>query len=62
MRNYLVRFTEDEEPAARLRIVMMLIQLDRMCFFLGRDALPAGRDALIDALEAQWWAVLQERS
>lgn len=59
MRNYLSRFSDAELPVARLRIGMLLLQLDRMCFVLNRGALPYPRSVLIEALTDQWWALLK---
>lgn len=59
MHHYLSRFPAEELPVARMRIGMLLLQLDRMCFVLTRGALPQSRDILIDALTEEWWALLR---
>ncbi|HEM7842732.1 TPA: TetR/AcrR family transcriptional regulator [Burkholderia multivorans] len=59
MPNYLSRFSTRELPLARMRMSMLLLQLDRMCFILNRGELPQGRPVLIDALTDIWWRCLK---
>lgn len=59
MPNYLSRFSTRELPLARMRMGMLLLQLDRMCFILNRGELPQGRPVLIDALTDIWWRCLK---
>lgn len=53
--HYLVRFSPDELPVARVRLGMLLLQLDRMVFLMHRGVLPSGREVLLDALLEEWW-------
>lgn len=59
MPNYLSRFSAKDLPVARMRMGMLLLQLDRMCFILNRGELPHGRPVLIDALTDIWWRCLK---
>lgn len=57
--NYLSRFRPEQIPAARARMGMLLLQLDRMCFVLNRGELPYSREVLIDALTDLWWGCMR---
>ncbi len=59
MSNYLSGFRAKEQPVARLRMGMLLLQLDRMCFILNRGELPHSRAVLIEALTDIWWQCLK---
>ncbi|PMU26010.1 MULTISPECIES: TetR/AcrR family transcriptional regulator [unclassified Pseudomonas] len=62
MPSYLSRFTPEQLPVARMRMGMMLLQLDRMCFILNRGELPHGRTVLLEALTDIWWDCLKPES
>lgn len=56
--NYLARFSPAELPVARIRLGMLLLQLDRMVFIMHRGALPSGRGVLLDGMLEEWWACI----
>ncbi|MDR7117540.1 helix-turn-helix domain-containing protein [Caulobacter sp. BE254] len=61
MPNYLARFPEAERPAARTRMLMQLVQLERLAYLLVVQRASAPLEPLLDALAESWWRLLTGR-
>lgn len=57
--NYLEGFDDDKLASAKIRLSMLILQLDRVAFLLYRNSGFFDREPLLDALEAEWWDCLQ---
>jgi AcrR family transcriptional regulator len=58
MHRYLARWDGEERERARVRIAILIMQLDRVCYFwIVRDC-PIDREHLLEALTEQWWTAL----
>jgi AcrR family transcriptional regulator len=58
MPNYLARFSDAERPAARTRMLMQLVQLERLSYLLVVQRASAPLEPLLDALAESWWRLL----
>ncbi|CAN7266423.1 TetR/AcrR family transcriptional regulator [Caulobacter sp. LjRoot300] len=61
MPNYLARFSDAERPAARTRMLMQLVQLERLSYLLVVQRASAPLEPLLDALAESWWRLLTGR-
>jgi len=61
MPNYLGRFSDAERPAARTRMLMQLVQLERLSYLIVVQRASAPLEPLLDALAESWWRLLQGR-
>jgi AcrR family transcriptional regulator len=61
MPNYLARFSEAERPAARTRMLMQLVQLERLSYLIVVQRASAPLEPLLDALAESWWRLLTGR-
>jgi AcrR family transcriptional regulator len=59
MPNYLARFADAERPAARMRLLMQMVQLERLSYvvIVQRASMPL--DPLFDAMAESWWRLLR---
>lgn len=60
MPNYLARFPEVERPAARARMLMQMVQFERLSYVIVVQRASAPLDTLLDALALSWWRLLTE--
>jgi AcrR family transcriptional regulator len=58
MPNYLARFSDAERPAARTRMLMQLVQLERLSYLVVVQRASAPLEPLLDALAESWWRLL----
>ena len=61
MPNDLARFSDAERPAARTRMLMQLVQLERLSYLLVVQRASAPLEPLLDALAESWWRLLTGR-
>jgi AcrR family transcriptional regulator len=61
MPNYLARFSDAERPAARTRMLMQLVQLERLSYLLVVQRASAPLEPLLDVLAESWWRLLTGR-
>lgn len=59
MPNYLARFSHAERPAARTRMLMQLVQLERLSYLLVVQRASAPLEPLLNALAESWWRLLR---
>jgi hypothetical protein len=59
MPNYLARFTDAERPAARTRMLMQLVQFERLSYVMVVQRASAPLEPLLDALAESWWRLLR---
>jgi AcrR family transcriptional regulator len=59
MPNYLARFSHTERPAARTRMLMQLVQLERLSYLLVVQRASAPLEPLLNALAESWWRLLR---
>lgn len=59
MPNYLGRFSDADRPAARMRLLMQMVQLERLSYvvIVQRASMPL--DPLLDAMAESWWRLLR---
>lgn len=59
MPNYLARFSDADRPAARLRLLMQMVQMERLFYvvLVQRASMPL--DPLLDAMAESWWRLLR---
>ena len=59
MPHYLARFSDAERPAARMRLLMQMVQLERLSYvvIVQRASMPL--DPLLDAMAESWWRLLR---
>ncbi|KRA61598.1 TetR family transcriptional regulator [Caulobacter sp. Root655] len=59
MPRYLARFPDAERPAARMRLLMQMVQLERLSYvvIVQRASMPL--DPLLDAMAESWWRLLR---
>lgn len=60
MPHYLARFTGPALPAARTRMLMQLVQFERLSYVMVVQRASAPLDPLLDALAESWWRLLRE--
>jgi AcrR family transcriptional regulator len=58
MPNYLARFSDAERPAARTRMLMQLVQFERLSYVMVVQRASAPLEPLLDALAESWWRLL----
>ena len=61
MPHYLARFSSAELPAARTRMLMQLVQFERLSYVMVVQRASAPLDPLLDALAESWWRLLAGR-
>ena len=59
MPHYLARFSDAECPAARMRLLMQMVQLERLSYVMVVQRASAPLDPLLDALAQSWWRLLR---
>lgn len=59
MPNYLARFSDAEAPAARTRMLMQLVQFERLSYVMVVQRASAPLEPLLDALAESWWRLLR---
>jgi len=59
MPNYLARFSDTDRPAARMRLLMQMVQLERLSYvvIVQRASMPL--EPLLDAMAESWWRLLR---
>ena len=59
MPHYLARFSDADRPAARMRLLMQMVQLERLSYvvIVQRASMPL--DPLLDAMAESWWRLLR---
>jgi AcrR family transcriptional regulator len=60
MPNYLARFSDAERPAARTRMLMQLVQFERLSYVMVVQRASAPLEPLLDALADSWWRLLTD--
>jgi AcrR family transcriptional regulator len=59
MTNYLESWSGVDRDAARLRATLLILQLDRFCFFWKVQGVEVKRNLALDALTDMWWDAFQ---
>ncbi|WP_426009806.1 TetR/AcrR family transcriptional regulator [Caulobacter sp. DWR2-3-1b2] len=59
MPNYLARFSDLERPAARMRLLMQMVQLERLSYVMVVQRASAPLDPLLDVMAESWWRLLR---
>ena len=59
MPNYLGRFSAEELPAARTRMLMQLVQFERLSYVMVVQRASAPLEPLLDELAQSWWRLLR---
>ena len=58
MPHYLARFSDAERPAARVRMLMQIVQFERLSYVMVVQRASAPLDPLLDALSESWQRLL----
>jgi len=61
MPNYLGRFSPEDLPAARTRMLMQLVQFERLSYVMVVQRASAPLEPLLDELAESWWRLLTGR-
>ncbi|MBC7667375.1 MAG: TetR/AcrR family transcriptional regulator [Gemmatimonadaceae bacterium] len=59
MPNYLARFSDLERPAARMRLLIQMVQLERLSYVMVVQRASAPLDPLLDVMAESWWRLLR---
>ena len=59
MPNYLGRFSQADQPAARTRMLMQLVQFERLSYVMVVQRASAPLEPLLDELAKSWWRLLR---
>ena len=62
LHNYLDRFSPTALPRARMQMGMLIMALERSCYFWNRGLMPGTRAELVEVLTDTWWTLFRHPS